>query len=278
VAQPCRGETHLLNVNSNKMKKLLLLPVLFISFFFTGCFETTQELTIKTDGSGEISSNIDMSNAISMMAQMGMSEKEKLIYDTTVAFTSILDSVEGLTVDDKKALEKGLIMVNINTVESKLFITTKIPFRDVEDMLKLKSVLEKWSKAGGMSKVASKAFGETPGMDELGMDQKSGNSDPFSSLAENYFDVEYKKGKIKRSLIKDKYAKVHEDEALSKMKEMGEMGMPVKSNFVINLPVPAKNVSGKNVKLSDDKKKVTIENTLDELYDDPSKYEFTIEY
>ena len=39
-----------------------------------------------------------------------------------------------------------------------------------------------------------------------------------------------------------------------------------------------KNVTGKNVKLSDDKKKVTIENTLDELYDDPSKYEFTIEY
>lgn len=260
------------------MKKLLLLAVLFISTFFTGCFETTQELTIKTDGSGEISSNIDMSNAISMLAQMGGSNKEKLIYDTTVAFTSILDSVEGLTVDDKRLLEKGSIIVNINTDEAKLFLTTKIPFRNLEDMIRLKSVIEKWSKSGGMSKVASKAFGETPGMDELGMDQKSGNSDPFSSLAENYFDVEYKKGKIKRSLVKEKYAKVKEDEGLSKMKEMGEMGMPVKSYFIINLPGPAKSVSGKNVKLSDDKKKVTIENTLDELYDDPSKYEFTIEY
>jgi len=260
------------------MKKLLLLSVLFISTFFTGCFETTQELTIKADGSGEINSNIDMSNAISMIAQMGMSDKEKLIYDTTVAFTSILDSVEGLTAEDKKLLEKGFIVVNINTDESKLFLTTKIPFRNLEDMIKLKSVLEKWSRSGGMSKVMSKAFGETPGMDELGMDGKGSGGDPFSSLAENYFEVEYKKGKIKRSLIKDKYAKVNEDEALSKMKEMGEMGMPVKSNFVINLPVPVKNVTGKNVKLSDDKKKVTIENTLDELYDDPSKYEFTIEY
>src|SRR5688500_20144894 len=102
------------------MKKLLLLSVLFISIFFTGCFETTQELTIKADGSGEISSNIDMSNAISMIAQMGMSDKEKLIYDTTVAFTSILDSVEGLTADDKKLLEKGLILVNIRSEERRV--------------------------------------------------------------------------------------------------------------------------------------------------------------
>jgi len=261
------------------MKKILLLVCLFISTFFTGCFETTQELTIKEDSSGEISSKIDMSNAISMLTQMGGTDKEKLIYDTTVAFTSILDSVDGLTADDKKLLEKGVIIVNINTDETKLFLTTKIPFRNMEDMIKLKSVMEKWSKSGGMSKVASKAFGETPGMDEMGMDAgKSGGDDPFSSLAENYFNVEYKKGKIIRSLLKEKYAKVNEDEGLSKMKEMGEMGMPVKSNFVINLPRPAKSVTGKNVKLSDDKKKVTIENTLDELYEDPSKYEFTIEY
>ena len=99
-----------------------------------------------------------------------------------------------------------------------------------------------------------------------------------SSMHTMKSSVEYKKGKIKRSLIKDKYAKVHEDEALSKMKEMGEMGMPVKSNFVINLPRPVKSFKGKNVKLSDDKKRVTVETSLDDLYDDPSKFEFKVEY
>ena len=90
------------------MKKILLLAVLFISTFFTGCFETTQELTLKADGSGEISSNIDMSNAIAMLAQMGGSDKEKLVYDTTVGFASILDSVEGLTAEDKSYWNKEL--------------------------------------------------------------------------------------------------------------------------------------------------------------------------
>ena len=59
---------------------------------------------------------------------------------------------------------------------------------------------------------------------------------------------------------------------------MGQMGMPISFKTIINLPKPAKKAEGKGVKLSDDKKKITIEGTLDDFFEDPSQFEYEIEY
>ena len=56
------------------------------------------------------------------------------------------------------------------------------------------------------------------------------------------------------------------------------MGIPVGVTCIINLPKPAEKVEGKNVTLSDDKKKVTIKADLDDLFNDPEKLEFKIKY
>jgi hypothetical protein len=56
------------------------------------------------------------------------------------------------------------------------------------------------------------------------------------------------------------------------------MGLVMKANYVINLPRPATKAEGKNVKLSDDKMKVTISATLDDFFDDPSSLEYKIKY
>jgi hypothetical protein len=62
------------------------------------------------------------------------------------------------------------------------------------------------------------------------------------------------------------------------LKEAGIMGIPVLTTQVINLPRPAKKAEGKNVKLSDDRKKVTIKSSIDDFYDEPAKMEYRIEY
>ena len=62
------------------------------------------------------------------------------------------------------------------------------------------------------------------------------------------------------------------------MREAGTMGLEIKSNYIINLPRPAKSAEGKGVKLSDDKKKVTINVTLDDFFDNPSLLEYVIKY
>jgi hypothetical protein len=59
---------------------------------------------------------------------------------------------------------------------------------------------------------------------------------------------------------------------------MAQMGMSVNMKTVINLPKPVKKAEGKGVKLSGDKKKITIEGTLDDFFEDGSYFEYNIEY
>jgi hypothetical protein len=101
---------------------------------------------------------------------------------------------------------------------------------------------------------------------------------PSPTSIEDYFTTSFSKGLLIKTLNKEKYAGVQNDEYLKGMKESAGMGMPMTTTYIINLPRPAKKTEGKNVKLSDDKKKVTIETDIDDFFDDPSKLEFRIEY
>ncbi len=112
--------------------------------------------------------------------------------------------------------------------------------------------------------------------------QMSGDSPvgdmPEASSMDDYFEVSYKSGQIKKKLNKDKYAGVGSDEYLTGMKEASQMGMPMSTTVVYNLPRPAKKVEGKNVTVSDDKMKVTVKSTLNEFFDEAENLEFEIEY
>ncbi|TAL44788.1 MAG: hypothetical protein EPN92_08290 [Chitinophagaceae bacterium] len=256
------------------MKQLLIATGLCVSILFTGCLDLTQELTISEDGSGELSGKMDMSEVMAMITQMGGgSEKDKLAIDSAVLFSSFLDSAKDLSPDEKALLKDAVLNIKINTEEGKCLLDTKVPFKKISDIDRINLVMQKYNSVA-MDKAISKATGENP----AGTDQANGKDNPFGSMPENYFELKCSEGKISRTLKKEKYAKIGEDSTLAKMKEGAEMGGTINSTFIINLPGPVKKFTGKNVKLSDDKKKITVVNTLDELFDDASKYEFTIEY
>ena len=65
---------------------------------------------------------------------------------------------------------------------------------------------------------------------------------------------------------------------MKSLQQMSSMGSPITANYVINLPRPAKKAEGKALKLSEDKKKVTISVTSDDFFETPSKFEYRIEY
>jgi hypothetical protein len=94
----------------------------------------------------------------------------------------------------------------------------------------------------------------------------------------NYFDLTYEKSKLKKKINKEKYASVKNDKNIESMMEMSQMGMPVNIKTVINLLRPAKKAEGKGITLSADKKTITIEGSLDDFMEDPSKFEYEIEY
>ena len=112
----------------------------------------------------------------------------------------------------------------------------------------------------------------------LGKGEDDEQSEEMGANLDQYYTNVYEKGKFSRKLNKEKYANISDDKALKSMQEMAQMGMSISMKTVINLPKPAKKAEGKGVKLSDDKKKITMEGTLDDFFEDGSYFEYNIEY
>lgn len=250
------------------MKKTLFSLLAACSLFLVGCLENTQEVTINEDGSGTVSYTTDMSAAIGMIKQMSAAEEMKDLdkgMDTTFALDKMTDSVPNLSDEEKAIMSKGTMHVNMNMDKEKLFVRLKFPFKSAAEIVTC-------------DKLSGKMIGEAlKGQAMLGGGGDEGGSPDLNGF-ENYFKTVYSNGKIEKTLIKEKYEKVGEDEAMASLKEGSAMGLGLKANYIINLPRPATKAEGKGITLSEDKKKVTIAVDMDDFFDEPAKFEFLIEY
>lgn len=264
------------------MKRLLGLSAIIGLFILSGCLDTVEETTFNDDGSGIYVTTADMSKMFAMLGAMGtdndkMKDIEKLDYDTTMALIDMKDSSINLTAEERKLIEKGTARLIMNYKKEKFSASFSIPFSKPADIAAINKLL-KSATGTAFSKGLKKAVpGGEKGDDEdmpLMGDGDGGGKPDLS----DYFDFTYEKSKLKKKVNKAKYAKVKDDKDLQSLMEMGQMGMPVSFKTVINLPKPAKKAEGKGVKLSDDKKTITIEGTLDDFMEDASKFEYEIEY
>jgi hypothetical protein len=260
------------------MKKNIFFLLLSSSVFLTGCLEVTQELTVAKDGTGTFANTTDLSQVITMAMQMAGDKlgDQKINMDTTINFKSVLDSVKDISPENKQLLKDGVVHVTMKMDAGKYLINSSVPFRKIGDVEKINNAMQKEVNGKFMDNAMKEAMKQGKEMDSS---MPMGNqAAPKLSMPENYFILTCKDGLISRVADKTKLASLADDEMMGQMKQMSSMGAPLKSNFVINLPRPAKKVEGKNVKLSDDKKKITIANELDDLFDDPALYEFKVEY
>ncbi|MEI9809182.1 MAG: hypothetical protein WDO16_15710 [Bacteroidota bacterium] len=253
------------------MKKLaLLVSSIVCIFLLAGCFEITDEVTLKEDGSGVISSTNDMSMLISMAKGMGgaeaMDKAGDKATDTTVSLLKLADSISTLTPEEKELVKKGTLSLNISMKDEKMITRLEIPFAKTEQVEKIKAI---------SSKISTYFLGKNMGE---GLPAGLGDKMPSSDPVNDYFTTSYTANVIEKKLNKEKYAGVDSDEIMKGIKEMSENGMPVSNTVVINLPRPAKSATGKGVTLSEDKKKVTIKSTSEDFFDNAAALEFKIEY
>jgi len=250
------------------MKKI---GFLFITccILLSGCFETTQEVTINKDGSGVFTNTTDLSNMIALIKQMGGDEANKMQNtDTTISLTGVADSIAGLTPEQKRIVNKGTMKLKLNMQDEKLLVKLDFPFEKLGDVELLKEILPKLSVS---------ALKKLPGGDQMPAGSAGADSSKIKTF-DDFFDDTISKKLISKTLNKAKYATAADDEFMKSLQQMSGMGSPINVNYVINLPKRAKKVEGKAVKLSDDKKKVTVSVTSDDFFNDPSKFEFRIEY
>jgi len=264
------------------MKRFIGLFAIVGLFILSGCFDTVEETTINDDGSGVVVSSIDMGKMLAALMAMGSGSDEKLKaaekmkIDTTVFMKNMKDSIGALSDVEKKLIEKGTAHLIMDVESEKFSVSFTIPYSNPAEIGTVNSVLKK-SRGKIMEKLMEKIM---PGGQKNKDDEDMGpmnDTDGTPDLS-SYFVSSYEKNKMTKKIDKEKFSKVEDDESLKSLKEMGQMGMPVSFKTVINLPKPAKKANGKGLTLSDDKKKVTIEGTLDDFFEDPSKFEYEIEY
>jgi hypothetical protein len=256
------------------MTKLLFLFLIGGALFMTGC-ETTREISLNKDGSGTLVTTMDMSGMIGMakMAGQGKEEMEKLeeqAIDTTVSLDRIADSLKDISTEEKALVKKGKLALQMDFKEDKFITKLEFPFSDPGQINKLDQISSKVIQDAVKKQMTAAAKDSA----EAGI---PGAGNMLEGSIEDYFVTTYSKGIIEKKLVKEKYDSVGSDESMKALKEMTAMGVG-NSTLIINLPRPAIKAEGKNVKLSDDKKKVTITANAEDFFDDATQLEFRIEY
>jgi hypothetical protein len=253
------------------MKRFFLSLFTASTILLTGCYETTQEITVKEDGSGSFSTINDMSALMGMAKQMGGgADMEKMgdqAIDSSFSLEKGADSIPNLSPEERDIVRKGQASIKMNMKEDKFITGFVFPFSSP-------------SEIGAINKLSGKIMMETmKGQAGAGASGALGGQEmPQFSSFDDYYTMSFSKGSLTKKLNKEKYATAADDQYLKSLKEAAGMGLAMKVTYIMNLPKPAKKAEGKGIKLSEDKKKVTIEADIDDFFDDPSKLEFNIEY
>ena len=243
--------------------------------FLTSC-ETTREITINNDGTGKVVTTTDMSALIGMAKMSGqgqdLEELNDKAMDTVIALSSIADSLTDLTTEERELIKKGTLNFVMNMADEKFITKIEFPFTEPAQLGKLDKLTSK-----AMQQAMKKQMAGNQPEGEGEESPMPGPGDLPQGTIDDYFTMTYSKGVIEKKLDKEKHAKIDEDEGMKALEQMAGMGGG--SNVVIyNLPRPAKKAEGKNVKLSDDKKKVTITTSASDFFDDATGLEYRIEY
>lgn len=254
------------------MNKILLTVLSACMLILTSCLETTQEITLQADGSGTINATSDMSAILGLAKQMGgAAEMEKAggqKMDTTIALSAMLDSMEGMSTEEKQLMQNGTMGIKMNFADEQFSTKLSFPFSNFKEIGQLNKLSNKVIGSALKDQMAKAPMGAGQGMGDM----------PDPSSFEDYFDMKFSDDKIERTINKEKYAKAESDEYLTGIKQASAMGIPVTSTLIINLPRPAEKVEGINVKLSEDKKRLTVKVDIDDFFDHPEKMEFKVKF
>jgi hypothetical protein len=257
------------------MKTLKKITALFLAFLILGCYEVNDEITIQQDGSGTYSSKMDLGQLLEMMQAMGGDELKKegldKAIDTTVLLKSMTDSAKDLDAATRTLLSNGKMRFQMN-LDKKIFkIDLDCPFKNYQEFQMLLS----GSGMAAMTKGLKNVFDKKG---EADANQPDTPKDPDMGAINDVFDVIAKDGSISKKVNKAKFDELMAKPEMEQFKQAGGMGMEVLYTTVIKLPRPVKSTESEIVKLSDDKKTVTIKYNYLETFQTPEKFQYTITY
>lgn len=258
------------------MKKRRWFTAIFFVLLAAGCAEINEALVISEDGSGTYSTKMDMSQLIEMMQSFGGEEMNKegldKVIDTVISLNSYTDTTKDYSPEQRKILSKGTMHMQMNIKEKVFKIDTDIPFSSYND---LQVLLSSSGSSSSMNSVMKKLF-DKGGAENT--DQPDSPKDPGLDQINTIFDVVAKNGMLSKKVNKEKFKLLMERPEMAQMSQVSNAGIEVLYSTVIKLPRPVISSDNPLIKLSDDKKTVTIKYNYLELFENPDKFSYTITY
>lgn len=262
------------------LKKFCFTAIIIFSVFFTSCLDTEEKIVINSNNSGDYTVTIDMGKMLKMAAQMGGADKddskEKEKTDSTVYFTSYIDTSTVLTAKEKELFRDGSMRIKVDEAANEMSIIIHFPFKHVAVLPELKA---NYMKVLDKLNISNKKKDKENTEEEQIEEELSKNKDALNPTQKAY-SFSAAPGKITntltdKALITDKLAK---DSSLQMMQQMTMMMGDMNYKTVIVLPKPAKKYNGNEVQASADKKTLTFLTTLTDMLNRPEAAEYNVEY
>lgn len=257
------------------MKSFRFLYMVLLAFGLAACYEVNEEIVINENGSGHFVSRMDMSSLIEMMQTfVGEEElaKEGLdrVIDTTIMMKSLIDSVKDITNDQRKIMENGKMHLVMN-IREKIFKTEMdVSFTDYNGLQALLS-------SGGTVGLPQ-VLQTISGKNEKKQADSSAPKEPDLDALNEVYDITVKNGVISKKINPEKLQAIKDKPEMAQIAELANSGMEILYSTTIKLPRPVIRVNNELVKLSDDKKTVSIKYNLLDLFNTPDKFSYVIEW
>jgi hypothetical protein len=256
------------------MKKFWICVLAVIMIVVASCYEINEEITITDKGTGTYATKMDMSALLQMVQSMASEEeiaKSGLsrTIDTTISMKSIIDTAKDVTEEQRRLFKDGTMKLKINMQENIFTADINFPFKSFNDLQSLMSGSGTGGLADIFKQVLAKPDSTQPSAavtDQAGLEQIS-----------NVYDVSITKNSIVRKLNKAKFDSLMAKPEVAQAKQMVG-GFEILYTTTIRLPRPVKKFDNEMIKLSADKKTVTMKYDLVKLFESPEKFSYSIEY
>jgi hypothetical protein len=267
--------------------KLRLLALAAFVFCLTGCFDVTETFNLKEDGSGTYELKMDMSRGFAMLAMMKQGAKEDgkapQNLDSVIYYRSFVDTASNLTAEEKTAFKNGYANIHMKEEEGEMYVNMHFPFANGKELSVIQKALNKTGNGSVMDAVSNalkSGTGAPEGMGAMAGGTKQGDkADKKSPLPTSDFTYTIGVNSFGRKTnppvaATEMKAKADDEEMPEQLKEM----MKINYTTVVNLPRPAKSLTGKGT-LSADKKqmKFTKSMSMDDKHT-PAGFDFNIDY
>lgn len=258
------------------MNKKRWLSAIFCTLFLLGCAEINEEIVLNENGSGTYVTKTDLSQMIEMMQSFGGDEMNKegldKVIDTVLSMKSFADTSTNMSAEQKLLMSRGKMRLQMNIKEKIFKIDTDFPFSSYNDLQLLLSGAGGMSNlSGAMKKIFDKGASENT-------NQPDSPIDPGLDQISSIFDIVVKNGSISKKVNQEKFKLLMEKPEMAQMGQLTGAGIEILTSTVIKLPRPVISSDNLLLKLSDDKKTVTLKYNLLELFESPDKFSYTITY